>query len=238
LKRAPLAADRKGVKQTNRENRFVGWGFENYEALTEASTNLFVHIDSTSAEGVRPHTLRDDYDAAADLALPSHVPQSVRDYFDGTRMLWLHGWFYYPFYSMAGVHSYLCMELAFKERLRIDSIVLPRRQRTFKGMLQHAINEKWFSPKGFGTIRRRIERENYYANIEAGAFEEPVPDSIDREALLYADMVRLLKYIPSFRNQSAHPDGLTLLLPGMIYTQLEFTRDAIAQLFAARMKAV
>jgi hypothetical protein len=207
----------------------MSWGFKEFETITSPGTDLFVVLDSSVSEGVRSHLLHDDYEAAKELGLPDGVPQSIRDYFDGARMLWLYGWFYYPFYSMAAVHSYLCMELALKERLKTDSVVLPRKQRKFAGMLRFAIEQEWFAPRGFGTIRRRIEREDQYVE-EIADLGIPMP-SVDRERTLHDDMVRLLGHIRSFRNTAAHPEGLTLLLPNMTYTQLEFTRDAISQLF-------
>lgn len=209
----------------------MSWGFKEYEAIASRGTDLFVVLDSSTDEGVRPHALRDDYEVVKELALPERVPQSIRDYFDGTRMLWLHGWFYYPFYSMAAVHSYLCVELALKERLRIDSVVLPRDQRNFAGMLGFAIKQDWFTPSQFGTIRRRIEREDLSAEEVAEDLGIPIPRDMDREARLHADMVRMLGYIRRLRNTAAHPHGLTLVLPNMTYAQIEFTRDAIAQIF-------
>jgi len=209
----------------------VSWGFKELEAITSQGIDFFVVLDASTPEGVRPQVLRDDYEAAKELALPDPVPQSVRDYFDGTRMLWLYGWFYYPFYSMAAVHSSLCVELALKVRLRVDSVVLPRKRRKFADMLRFAIEQGWFAPRGFGTIRRRIDREDLYAKEEAEVLKSPPLSAKDRETQLHEDMVRLLGHIRTFRNTAAHPEGLTLLLPGMTYAQLEFTRDAIAQLF-------
>ena len=205
----------------------MSWGFKPFEALTEAGTNLFAVIDPASPEGVRQRALRDDYNDASDLVLPEGVPAGIRDYFDGARMLWVYGWFYYPFYSMAAVHSYLCVELALDERVAREGIVLTRKQRTLEAKLAVAVERQWFSPDAFGTMRRRIERARFYATEEG--ITEPLP-GLAPEALS-ADMVRLLSHLRHFRNAAAHPDGLTVWLPGMSYVQLEFVRDLLAQLF-------
>jgi hypothetical protein len=206
----------------------LSWGFKDFQAITSPGTDFFVVLDNSTPEGIRAHALRDDYGLAQELSLPDQVPQSVRDYFDGTRMLWLHGWFYYPFYSMAAVHSYLCMELALKERFRIESVSL----HSFAGMLDYAIKKNWFAPVGFGRFQRRVEHETRYSQMDADDPETSMPASVERDAALHAEMVRLLENIRSFRNAAAHPDGLTLWLPNMTYGQIEFTRDAIVQLFS------
>ena len=215
--------------QTHQLGRYhLSWGFKDFEAITSPGTDFFVVLDNSTPDGVRAHALRDDYGLAKDLDLPDRVPQSVRDYFDGTRMLWLYGWFYYPFYSMAAVHSYLCMELALKERFRMESVPL----RNFGGMLEYAIGKNWFAPDGFGRFRRRMEYESQYTQEDADDSGSWIPAAaVDRDAALHAEMVHLLDHIRSFRNAAAHPDGLMLWLPNMMYAQIEFTRDAIAQLF-------
>ena len=209
----------------------MSWGFRDYDSITRRGHDLFAVLDPTSPEGVRPHELRDDYELAKDLALPDHIPPSIRDYLDGTRMLWLHGWFYYPFYSMAATHSYLCLELALKERFQRDSILLPRKHRNFAGMLAFAIESDWFDPRGFSRIRRQIEYEIEFPVEESDGWNHANQLEDSSEERWHAWMVRLLEGIRSFRNAAAHPDGLTLLLPNLTYAQIEFTRDAIVQLF-------
>ena len=208
----------------------MSWGFRDFDSITRRGHDLFSVLDASSPEGIRPHELHDDYELAKDLALPDHVPASLRDYLDGTRMLWLHGWFYYPFYSMAAVHSYLCMELALKERIQRDSILLPRKQRNFAGMLAFAIENNWFYPHGFARIRRQIEYESQLLTDDSD--DQTGANQFDGNSeKWHAWMVRLLEGIRLFRNAAAHPDGLKLLLPNLTYAQIEFTRDAIVQLF-------
>jgi hypothetical protein len=113
----------------------------------------------------------------------------------------------------------------------MEATPLSRKQQRFAGMLQLAIERKWFKPRAFATIRRRIDREKEIAEDELQMNLSAIVSSVDRDARLHADMVHLFGNIRRFRNLLAHPDSLTLLLPGMTYTQIEFARDAIAQLF-------
>lgn len=208
----------------------MGWGFKPFDELTRAGADFFEVVDPDAPGGFRRLSLADDYTQAAALTLPSSVPQGVRDYFDGTRMLWVHGWFYYPFYSMAAVHSYFCAELALKTKLRAEGINL-RKRPSFSYLIDVAIRREWFNPLSFGTIRRRVERERVYAELEEDASATISTTSRAYEVSIRTDMERLLHHIPHFRNTAAHPDGITLWLPGMTYIKLEFVRDTIAQLF-------
>jgi hypothetical protein len=213
----------------------VSWGFKALEAITLPSVTAFVTLDPIHPKGIRPTELRDYYEAAADLALPSSVPQDVRDYFDAVRMLWVHGWFYYPFYTLATVHSGLCVEMALRERFRLEGLTFSQRGGALKKMLEEAVHRRWLVPDGFATLRRRKESENFWAEVEAdidGEKGPPVLAANEQALRLEAGMRRLLDGIRQFRNIRAHPRGLSLRLPGMTYTELQFVTDLIAQLFA------
>jgi HEPN domain-containing protein len=212
----------------------MSWGFKALDAMTEPSVTAFATIDRDHPGLLRPTELRDYYADAEALALPASVPGNVSDYFDAARMLWTYGWYYYPFYSLAALHGTLCVELALKERFRQEGETISRRGNSLKSMLSQASQRHWIVPEGFSAIRRRKESEDYWGPIEAD-FEESelagTPNREEQAARLQAGMHRLLKTIRYFRNIRAHPKGLSLRLPGSAYTELEFVRDLIAQLF-------
>jgi hypothetical protein len=212
----------------------MSWGFKSLDEITEPSVTAFATIDPEHPGYVRPTELRDYHADAMALALPASVPESVRDYFDAARMLWTYGWYYYPFFSLAAVHGTLCIELALKERFRQEGETLSRRMASLESMLGEASQRGWIVPEGFATIRRRKENEEYWGPIEEDIEDiEPVatPNPEKQATRLKDGMHRLLGTIRYFRNVRAHPKGLSLRLPGSSYTELEFVRDLIAQLF-------
>jgi len=212
----------------------MSWGFKALDAITEPSVTAFATIDPEHPGYMRPTELRDYHADAVALALPASVPENVTDYFDAARMLWTYGWYYYPFFSLAAVHGTLCVELALKERFRQEGETLSRRRGSLESMLDQATQRGWIVPGGFAAIRRRKENEDYWGPIEADLEESEAaaPPNPDEQATrLHDGMHRLLKTIRYFRNVRAHPKGLSLRLPGSSYTELEFVRDLIAQLF-------
>jgi HEPN domain-containing protein len=212
----------------------MSWGFKPLDKITDPSFTAFATIDPDHPGYLRPTELRDYHADAVALALPESVPESVRDYFDAARMLWTYGWYYYPFFSLAAVHGTLCIELALKERFRREGETLPRRKASLESMLREASQRGWIVPEGFATIRRRKENEEYWGRIEEDLEEGEVVATLDPEeqaTRLKDGMHRLLQTIRYFRNMRAHPKGLSLRLPGTSYTELEFVRDLIAQLF-------
>lgn len=211
----------------------MSWGFKALDAITEPSVTAFATIDPEHPGYVRPTELRDYHADAVALALPASVPENVRDYFDAARMLWAYGWYYYPFFSLAAVHGTLCVELALKERFRQEGEALSRRRDSLESMLGQAAQRGWIAPEGFAAIRRRKENEDYWGPIEADLEEgeAATPNPAEQATRLQDGMHRLLKTIRYFRNVRAHPKGLSLRLPGSSYTELEFVRDLIAQLF-------
>lgn len=215
----------------------MSWGFKPLEAITQPGVTAFVTLDPDHPEGLRPTELRDYYEAAADLKLPDSVPEAVREYFDTVRMLWVYGWFYYPFYSVATVHTGLCVEIALKERFRSEGIPLSRKSRTLEKMLEQAVQRRWIRPDGFETIRRREENEAVWIEIEAEWEDElasPMLAPSERASRMEAGMRRLIDLVRKSRNRRAHPTGLSLLMPGMTYAELQFVCDLIRQLFASR----
>jgi hypothetical protein len=212
----------------------MSWGFKSLEAITSPSVTAFSTLDPAHPGFLRPTELRDYHEAAAVLSLPASVPECVRGYFDAVRMLWVYGWFYYPFYSLATIHSGLCVEMALKERFQLEGLVLTRETRRLKNLLEEATRRRWIVPDGFTTIRRRKENENFWLEMDADIDDEapgPKLDIVEQESRLEEGMQRLLDNMREFRNRGAHPTALPLRLPGMTYTRLEFARDLIAQLF-------
>jgi hypothetical protein len=214
----------------------MSWGFKTLETLCQPSVTAFVTIDPYHDGLLRPTELRDYHGAAEDLSLPDSVPQTVRDYFDATRMLWTHGWFYYPFFSLAALHAGLSVELALTESVRQRGIHLSSQERKFGCLLDRAIREGWISPTGFSLLRRRKEIDETSEEMAGEPADEEFGFKQDQagEARRLADsMQKLVTGIRKARNRRAHPVALSVNLPGRAYAELEFARDFIVQIFAA-----
>jgi len=204
--------------------------FKALEEIGKPDVTGFVVIDS---EG-NPHSisLADEYGNAESLELPSSVPENVRLYWDAVRMLWLHGWFYYPFYTMATLHASLAVEMAIKERFEVEGIALTKGNSKFARRLDIAVARGWLVPHDFSNIRRRLERERESEELFAALGEGRAERSLEeRNAELLTAMKRHLETLRLIRNDRAHPDGLSNVLPGMSYDEIEYARDLIAQLF-------
>ena len=211
----------------------MGWGFKSVDELFKPSSEHWVTHDPESDAGFRPRKIEDDHAVAAQLGLGEHVSERIRDYFDAMRMLWVYGHLYYPFFSMAAVHAGLCMELALKERLAAAGVQLPRKKQDLDGRLEYAVAVGWLAPSGFTAIRNRKANRDFFAEVTQnsgmpGEVSE-IDDSPEGQRVALLEMLKGARLI---RNETAHPDFLTLMFPGMALGQLLFTRELIEQLFA------
>lgn len=93
--------------------------FKRLADLTQADprNQLWVVLDPSIPGGTRPITVADEYAEMAYLELPPSVPDDIRQHFAAVRMLWVYGWFYYPFYTWAGFHAAACAESALRRKL-------------------------------------------------------------------------------------------------------------------------
>lgn len=222
----------------------MGRSFKAVDEITKSDVAGFVVLDPEAPGFIRPVSLADDYEGALSLALPETVPAIVSTYWDATRMLWLYGWFYCPFYSMATVHANFAVELALKERFRTESIKLSRKNSTLERMLEIAVEREWLVPEQFSNFKRRRQREREWEatraaiqEVDPDFFASPSTPPVDRKAELVGAMKRHLETLRRLRNDRAHPDGLYVVVPGMTYSEIEYARDLIAQLFAVAASA-
>jgi hypothetical protein len=154
-------------------------------------------------------TLADRHAQAAALQLPVSVPEDVCRYYDASRMLWVHGWFYYPFYTWAGLHAAFAAELALSIRIQnSDQVSRPKR---LYHMREFGVEAGWFSKEGFRRLRHQ--------QVTSGSDEE-------RQLLRFQ-----VHSFRELRNWQAHPDRFSFSLPSYGLIGLEFACDFIAQLF-------
>lgn len=193
-------------------------GGDEFKALGELltpdrSSAHFVTPDAESPSGFRLRELADTYAFMADLALPEAIPGTVRGYFDAARMMWVYGWYYYPFYTWSALHAMTCVEMGLRVRYRSESDN-PSSRASFADMLQKAVKRQWLTIDGFS--RFNDIREN-------------------RPDLGTPDLAQMLdQYLMSFRrirNWHAHPDQFSYMIPSHGAATIRFARETLLQLF-------
>jgi len=210
----------------------MGWGFKSSSELFKSTADAWMTRDPSVPGGFRPRTIEDDHAVAAQLALSEHIPEALRDYFDATRMLWVYGAVYYPFFSMAAVHAGLCIELALKERYRAEGIEAESNPPTLAHRLRHAVNAGWLSPDEFTAIRsRRHEHKFLVEAMRNSGLQEEIEEPDESPAGRSAALAALIENARELRNLHAHPDFLMLLMPNWALGHLVFTRELIEGLF-------
>ena len=196
---------------------------------------MFVIVDASVREGIRPPTAEDYHAEVAALELSEHVPETVRSAFAVARMLWLYGWYYWPFHTVAGFQAYLCLDLALAMKsAQVDGHGEPQgRTPSLEKSLKRAIDEHWISDEGLPRVQRLKERRQHHLEAMpkewlAGAPSEP------EDPQEYCKV--FLEIAPHFRNEFAHPKNYWHGLPGWYLVTLEDVYGLIGQLFPAGVR--
>lgn len=171
-----------------------------------------------SEEGtVEEATLADQYGLIAHVVLHSGVPEPVRKQMDAVKMLWLHGFFYYPFYTLAMFLAFRAVELALRFRFP-----LPRGTEDKRGLfklLEKAKKEGLFSEEGFQSLKNA---EANYARTHPN--EASQPPKISRTE-------RATEHVRSWRNKFAHLSDNWIVTPFIALDSLLLAVDLINQLW-------
>lgn len=155
------------------------------------------------------------------------TPEDVRSYFNTVVTLYLYGWLYYPFYTLAAFLSSFAVEMALRERFPPKKLSKKGRDPRFLGdLLREAKDAGLLRDEGFPSL------ENSRANAEAlnqqlaeiiGRNPEPQP------VKPYVDV--LIEWLPKIRNDFAHPDMHTIMPPGPALDPLIVATEIINQLW-------
>lgn len=174
-------------------------------------------------------TLATRHHRMQEMNLPKTVPEDVRSAFAVARNVWLYGWFYWPFYTLARFHAATTVELALHLRCKQDRVYektgKDQEVATLWWYFQQALDRDWLKDGGFTKWQEWQE------------WDQEMPDSIGRaeardpEAQDYTETA--LEAMRKFRNWDAHPDKYSHQLPGAGLTSLRQARDIIIQLFGS-----
>ena len=162
-----------------------------------------------------------------DCALHQDVPEDIRDYFHVVVTLYLYGWLYYPFYTLASERSFFAAEMALRKRLppqRLDK--KGRDRRSLGDLLKEAKDAGLLRDEGFPSLENRranAEELNQHLAEILGREPEPQPE------VPYVDV--LIGTSPWLRNRFAHPNMQTILTPGQALDGLILGAEIINQLW-------
>jgi hypothetical protein len=194
------------------------------------SLKQFVERDPTN-EFFSALTLEHLYECISQYcSLHEGVPEDIRDYFHVVVTLYLYGWLYYPFYTLASERSFFAVEMALRKRLppkRLDK--KGRDRRSLGDLLREAKDAGLLRDEGFPSLEnRRANAEEL--NQHMGEILGHEPES--RPEVPYVDV--LIGTSPWLRNRFAHPNMQTILAPGQALDSLILATEIINQLWVVQ----
>jgi len=182
--------------------------------------------------------LEDIHRVLSEITLHSRVPMDVRQLFETAKNVSLYSWYVYRFHQVAELVGYSALEMALKERYRIENP--DKKSPTLRGLLKYAQSERWITNEGFSDrlsrARRYAETEKTFEAIEqmkeTGESERMVDDPTEEEILNALEKIDIVGGIVSstanLRNDLAH--GSKTLHPQSIST-LRTISEVINQVF-------
>ena len=199
----------------------------------------FQKLNSPDHESIKTNggSLNDRYELMSSLALPNNVPEHIRTYYDCTRMLWLYGWFFYPFYGLAGLHAAIAVEMALRHRLAEANIPTFNKRGIplgLGGLMRKAVEKKVLKDEDlprFDTLKEILELHDF-----SNQFELEMKDIADAIGETYEpkqkDFVdELACFFPDIRNIKAHGLPTELNTPFTTKYHVQLARSILEALF-------
>jgi hypothetical protein len=155
------------------------------------------------------------------------VPEDVRSYFNAVVTLYLYGWLYNPFYTLASERSFFAVEMALRKRLppkKLDK--RGRDPRPLPDVFKEAKAEGLLRDAGFPSLesrRARAEELNQHVAEIFGRNPEP------QQEVPCVDV--LIRAFPWVRNRFAHPNMQNIMPPGPALDGLILAAEIINQLW-------
>ena len=155
------------------------------------------------------------------------VPEDIHSYFNAVVTLYLYGWLYYPFYTLASERSFFAVEMALRKRFPPKKLNKKGRDPRFLAdLLREARDAGLLRDEGFPSLANRranaAELDQHMAEI-LGRDPEPQPE------LPYVDV--LIGAFPWLRNRFAHPNMQAIMPPGPALDGLILAAETINQLW-------
>lgn len=184
----------------------------------------------------RPPTLADLHQEMVDLALPESVPETIRSAFSVARTLWLYGWYYWAFHTVAEYEAVRCVEMALRAKCEAEGAYDPKpksrrnRQRIgLKGLFDLALEREWVRDTGFQNFRRLQAGEARFS-LPAGTIRsESQRGRLSDDPTSYTR--RVFESLRYMRNRRFHPERHSHTMPANARLTMELACDLIRQLF-------
>lgn len=189
----------------------------------------FFERDSTN-DFFSPLALENLYGAVSQYcALNEGVPDDVREYFSVLLTLYIYGWLYYPFYTLASERCFFAVEMGLRKRLPPKKLEKKSRdRRSLRDLLKEANDAGLLRDRKFSTLSNRrgnaTKGDHDLAEIVGCELE---PDS------LIPCVDALMDTSAPLRNRFAHPDMQSLSTPGQALDELVRASEIINQLWPA-----
>ncbi|HEV2196387.1 MAG TPA: hypothetical protein VGR55_12460 [Candidatus Acidoferrum sp.] len=155
------------------------------------------------------------------------VPEDVRSYFNVVVTLYLYGWLYYPFYTLASERSFFVVEMALRKRF-------PPKKLDDKGRDPRPLPDLFIEAKAEGLLRDEDfpNLENRRANAEE--LNRHIAEVLGRDPELqpevpYVDVLR--DTFHKLRNSFAHPSMQNIMPPGPAFDGPMLAAEIINQLW-------
>jgi hypothetical protein len=173
-------------------------------------------------------TLEKQYEIVSQYCdLHDGVPDDVHSYFNAIVTLYLYGWLYYPFYTLASERGFFAVEMALRERF-------PPKKLNKKGQDPRFLADLFRETKEAGLLRDEgfPSLENCRANAEE--LNQHMAEILGRDPgpqpkVPYVDV--LIQSFPWLRNRFAHPNMQSIMPPGPALDGLILAAEIINQLW-------
>lgn len=170
-----------------------------------------------TAEGTQLFTYEDFYRQIERIILNSNVSDITKSYLEMVKNVYIHGWYYYPLFTIAGYLSIYAIEMGLREKYKKGD---PNQKKPFKYLIKKAVSDGLIKAGKFSHIQ---ERSKY--------FEEETSGLIKAFPQTEEYCKTLVKALPTLRNAFSHPKFPILLPPGQAFSMIKISSEFINQLF-------
>jgi hypothetical protein len=114
----------------------------------------------------RQFDITDLYDDVAPLALGPNVPKEIARQFDLARSAYLYSWFEYELATLAEQHAYSIVEMAIKEKAKLENAAMASRG-SLRKAIAFALKQGWLDGAEFETeIQPGVKRSSLDMMVE------------------------------------------------------------------------
>jgi hypothetical protein len=171
-------------------------------------------------DGFQPITYEDYYNQIAGLRSISGVPDPISSYIEMVKNVYIHGWYYYPLFTISGYLSIFAIEMGLRVIYKEED---PEQKIPFKALLSKSVDAGLIKAGNFSVVKEKWELSKYVEE-ETGGLIKAFPQTNE-----YCKT--LVRALPTLRNAFSHPKFPILLPPGQAFSMIKISIEFINQLF-------